>query len=77
MADISTPLKHFSDAVLSNEAMARKRDLGEIKSIPQDRRENERKCSKKILYRGQTKGVISRLTAKTNRFDSDGSNKNG
>jgi hypothetical protein len=30
MADISTPLKHFSDAVLSNEAMARKRDLGEL-----------------------------------------------
>ena len=28
MADISTPLKHFSDAVLSNEAMARKRDIG-------------------------------------------------
>jgi len=31
MADISTPLKQFSDAVLSSEAMTRKRDLVEAK----------------------------------------------
>ena len=29
MADISSPLKQFTDAVLSQEAMARKRDLVE------------------------------------------------